>query len=41
MNEIDYRNFNIIPNAIDEFSKETQLSVYQKMAEARIFEQFI
>lgn len=41
MNKASYRDCNVIPNAIDGFNKETQLSVYKKMCEARIFEQFI
>lgn len=37
----DYRNHNIVLNAIDNFSTDTQLSIYKKMAEARIFEEYI
>ena len=37
----DYHNCNVIPDAMDEFSRETQLSVYQKMTEARTFESCI
>lgn len=41
MSEENYQNYNVIPNAVDLFSRDTQLSVYQKMAEARIFEEYI
>lgn len=34
----NYQDCNVIPNAIDEFDKATQLSIYQKMTEARSFE---
>ncbi len=40
-NTTDYRDFNIIDDAIDNFNTKIQLSVFKKMAEVRAFEDCI